>query len=220
MPNNFGFGLCIFRSRPKQRAGKKSVWKRSTLISGCVIFYTFKYFIGNQYPRKTTLIFIPDESSLPSEEHRNQPQSFEIKSIGSRPLIGYWLTLSDHVTWILVSDWLTLITWPGYWPLIGSDVCVKHCMQVYTRNIGDIAPCSGVWHSAPVTSESRTSWCRGAEWWRRWVMWSWKCILQCCWKISETLGSGDCNKQFHRYKLKLKTLNQIPSLRVSIVTVI
>ena len=103
MPNNFGFGLCIFRSRPKQRAGKKSVWKRSTLISGCVIFYTFKYFIGNQYPRKTTLIFIPDESSLPSEEQRNQPQSVEIKSIGSRPLIGWqWSRDLDTGLWLVL----------------------------------------------------------------------------------------------------------------------
>ena len=29
-----------------------------------------------------------------------------------------WLVQSDHVTWILASDWSWVTTWPGYWPLI------------------------------------------------------------------------------------------------------
>ena len=33
---------------------------------------------------------------------------------------GLWLVESDHMTWILVSDWLRVITWPGCLPLIGS----------------------------------------------------------------------------------------------------
>ena len=32
---------------------------------------------------------------------------------------GLWLVKSDHVTWVLASDWSRVITWPGYWPLIG-----------------------------------------------------------------------------------------------------
>ena len=48
---------------------------------------------------------------------------------GTQPLIGWewsrdldtslWLAESDHVTWILASHWLRVITWPMYWPLIG-----------------------------------------------------------------------------------------------------
>ena len=26
---------------------------------------------------------------------------------------------SNHVTWILASHWIRVVTWPGYWPLIG-----------------------------------------------------------------------------------------------------
>ena len=32
---------------------------------------------------------------------------------------GVWLIMIDHVTWTLASDWLRVITWPEYWPLIG-----------------------------------------------------------------------------------------------------
>ena len=32
-----------------------------------------------------------------------------------------WLAESDHMTCVLVSDWLGVITWPGYWPLIGWE---------------------------------------------------------------------------------------------------
>ena len=39
----------------------------------------------------------------------------------SPALVGLWLTESDHVTWILASDWLRVITWTGYWPLIGWE---------------------------------------------------------------------------------------------------
>ena len=30
-----------------------------------------------------------------------------------------WLVYTGHLTWILASDWLILITWPKYWSLIG-----------------------------------------------------------------------------------------------------
>ena len=32
-----------------------------------------------------------------------------------------WLVQSKHVTWILATDWSRLITWPGYWPLVGPE---------------------------------------------------------------------------------------------------
>ena len=32
---------------------------------------------------------------------------------------GLWLAQCGHVTWILASDCPSVITWPGYWPLIG-----------------------------------------------------------------------------------------------------
>ena len=32
---------------------------------------------------------------------------------------GLWLVDTDHVTWILASDWLMFITWPEYWLVIG-----------------------------------------------------------------------------------------------------
>ena len=32
-----------------------------------------------------------------------------------------WLVETDHVTWILASDWSWQITWPKHWPLIGRD---------------------------------------------------------------------------------------------------
>ena len=34
---------------------------------------------------------------------------------------GVWLIMIDHVTWTLASDWLRVITWPEYWPLIGQE---------------------------------------------------------------------------------------------------
>ena len=34
---------------------------------------------------------------------------------------GLGLVKSDHMTWILASDWLRVITWAGYWPLIGQE---------------------------------------------------------------------------------------------------
>ena len=33
---------------------------------------------------------------------------------------GHQSSAQSHVTWILASDWSILITWPGYWPLIGQ----------------------------------------------------------------------------------------------------
>ena len=33
---------------------------------------------------------------------------------------GLWLVNTSHVTSILASDWSILVTWPGYWPLIGQ----------------------------------------------------------------------------------------------------
>ena len=35
---------------------------------------------------------------------------------------GLWLVQSDNVIWILASDWSRVITWSGYWPLIGQRV--------------------------------------------------------------------------------------------------
>ena len=38
-----------------------------------------------------------------------------------RPPPTLWLAESDHVAWMLASDWSKLITWTGHWPLIGRD---------------------------------------------------------------------------------------------------
>ena len=44
-----------------------------------------------------------------------------------------WLVESDHVTWILASDWSRVIAWPGYWPLIGP-----HGAEVMDNTIASI----------------------------------------------------------------------------------
>ena len=33
---------------------------------------------------------------------------------------GLWFVNTDHVTWILASNWSILVIWPEYWPLIGQ----------------------------------------------------------------------------------------------------
>ena len=35
---------------------------------------------------------------------------------------GLWLAESNYVNRILASDWLSVITWSGYWPLIGQEL--------------------------------------------------------------------------------------------------
>ena len=32
-----------------------------------------------------------------------------------------WLVMSDHMTWVLASDWSRVIRWPVYWPLVGRE---------------------------------------------------------------------------------------------------
>ena len=41
------------------------------------------------------------------------------QSLGSEDLKVKWLVQTDHMTWILASDWSRQNKWPEYWPLIG-----------------------------------------------------------------------------------------------------
>ena len=59
---------------------------------------------------------------------------------------GSWLCIhgckwSSHRGLILASDWLRVIMWPGYWPLIGWDWSQVKSSQTYKSNTNNSKVC-------------------------------------------------------------------------------
>ena len=83
----------------------------------------------------------------------------------------------DHVTWILASDWLRVITWPWYWPLIGWEWHLHHWTIRADQTINILAALTSNWQS-PRTGEMSTHWQRAITWPGYWPLIGWQSIRE------------------------------------------
>ena len=93
------------------------------------IFISFLHFIALEplflsctFPLSWSLLKLDVPFPLPIFPQNKTP---EPKSLSLTDGLDTELSLvqSNNVTWILASDWLRVIMWPGYLPLIGQGPC-------------------------------------------------------------------------------------------------